>query len=473
MAGPTVFDLIVQGGTLVTSGSTCRADVGILAGRIETVGNLADASAKRVLNAKDCLVLPGLIDPHTHMTGVNKSFPSLGDGLRAISRAALWGGTTTILQFIPSESTTLEKDVSQVIEEHTGLMATDFGIHVSLRDPLTEEGLLTSAAEMGVTSFHFSLSGGRGRQLANDATLMRGMELAAAQRAMVVVHAENKALNEDAIARLQAQGELTIEQVGDCHPWYSEGEAARRAVFLASVVGASLYVEHLSTEPALDAVRAARKEGHNVFAETCPHYLSFNKEMYKTPRALEFCKSPPLRRSEDQEALWKGMVDGAIHSIGTDESTAQLANKQRLLKERPIYEVSGGLNEIEIRLPVIYTELVIRRKESPTRVVQLLSSNPARLFGLYPQKGSLSPGADADLVIIDPSIERKITNGSLHQQTDHTIYEGWITRGWPKSVIFGGDVVMNDGELVGNPTGRYLKRGPAITKWHEEVLNIA
>jgi dihydropyrimidinase len=466
------LDLIVRGGTLVTDGGTYRMDVGVVDGRIAAVGDLAERPAARVLDAAGCIVLPGLVDPHTHMTGVGKSFGSLGEGLRVTSRAALCGGTTTILQMAPAHPESIVEDVERLSAEHAGSMATDFAVHPSLHAPVTDARQLTDAIEAGITSFYASLAGGReGRRALDDGALMQFFEWVAEGGAMAIVHAENTTLNEDAVRRLEVRGALSLARVGDCHPWYSEGEAARRAAFLAEVVGGHLYIEHLSTAPALDAVRQAQARGHAVFAETCPHYLAFNQEMYATERAVEFLKSPPLRRPEDQAALWEGMLDGTVYTIGTDESTALKGPKTRLLERAPVYEVSGGLNAIEVRLPVIYTELVVRRGVSPTRVVQLLSSNPARLFGLYPQKGSLRPGADADLIVVDPTVERPIANEALHQGTDHTIFEGWVVRGWPREVVFRGEVVVQGGEPVGEPVGRWLPRRPVQTRWEGEVLS--
>jgi dihydropyrimidinase len=464
------FDLLVRGGTLVTGGSMQRADIGVTGGRIAATGDLSGSSAARVVDATDCLVLPGLVDPHTHMNGAEKSFPTAAEGLRATSRAALCGGTTTILAFVPATPEDIPAVVDETVATYGGSMATDFGLHISLHTAPPEDGQLARAVEAGITSFHTSFVGGHGRKPIDEPTLLELYERTAAVGGMVIFHAENPGLNEYAVARLRARGEPGLALAGECHPWYAEGDAARRAAFLAEVAGGNLYIEHLSTEPALDAVRRARQNGQAVFAETCPHYLAFNQEMYATPRGVEFLKSPPLRRPEDQAALWEGVLDGSIQSIGTDESTALRPQKEALLERRPVYEVSGGLNAIEVRLPVIYTELVVRRNASPTRVVQLLASNPARIFGLYPRKGSLSPGADADLLVVDPTVERAIRNAELHQGTDHTIFEGWVTRGWPRTVVFGGEVVAEGGEPVGESTGRYLKRGPSVTQWTEELV---
>jgi dihydropyrimidinase len=467
------FDLIIAGGTVVTDETTQRADVGIAGGRIQEVGDLSGRKSRRRLDAQGCLVLPGLVDPHTHMSGSAKSLGSLANGLRVTSEAALIGGTTTILDFISAAPDVMAEEVERTVSSYSGHMATDFGAHASLHEPLESADQLARAKDVGVTSFHFSLVGGRGRKVATDGELLRGFELIRDMGGMVIVHAENESLNNAAVERFTALGEIGLELAGDCHPWYSEGEGARRAVFLAEVAGASMYVEHLSTEPALEGVRLARARGRHVYAETCPHYLNFNKDIYATPRGAEFLKSPPLRRAEDQDALWQGILEGIVVSIGTDESTAQLTNKQKLLEERPVHEVSGGLNQIEVRLPVMYSELVVRRGAPVTRLVALLSANPARLFGLYPRKGSLQPGADADVVVVDPSEERTIRNADLHQGTDHTIFEGWVTRGWPRAVVAAGEVVVQDGQLNGHPSGRYLPCDLPMTEGPGLSLSLA
>jgi dihydropyrimidinase len=286
---------------------------------------------------------------------------------------------------------------------------------------------------------------------------------------MAVIHAEDARLNREIIRQTDNAGAL--ENVAQCRPWFSETAAVQRSVFMSQVTRGPIYFEHLGAGPSLDIVSSARGAGFPIYGETCPHYLCFSEEIYRTPRGVEFLKSPPLRRKKDCDSLWRGIAHGAISSVATDESLALIAEKHRLVERLPAYQVSGGLNQIELRLAIMHNEMVIQRHMPVEKVVYVLAAAPAMIFGLYPRKGTIAIGSDADLVLFDPKIKKQIRNEDLHQGTDHTIFEGWEVQGFPQMTLSRGKVLVDNGVWVGpDSQGQWLARqidsaiieGPAV-----------
>jgi len=280
---------------------------------------------------------------------------------------------------------------------------------------------------------------------------------------MAVIHAEDARLNREVIRQTNNAGAL--ENVARCRSWFSETAAVQRSVFIGQLTRGPIYFEHLGAGPSLDVVGTAHGAGFPVYGETCPHYLCFSEEVYRTPRGVEFLKSPPLRRKEDCESLWQGIAHGSISSVATDESLALIVEKRRLAERLPAYEVSGGLNQIEVRLAVMHNEMVIKRGMDVEKLVYVLAAAPSMIFGLYPRKGTVDIGSDADLVLFDPKMKKQIRNEDLHQGTDHTIFEGWEVQGVPKMTLSHGKVLVEDGVWVGPESdGQWLARqiDPAV-----------
>jgi len=328
---------------------------------------------------------------------------------------------------------------------------------------------LEECAEDGSPSFHASFEGARGRDPLDEGGLWRLLNLARSRKMMAVIHAEDARLNREVIRQTDNAGAL--ENVARCRPWFSETAAVQRSVFMGRITRGPIYFEHLGAGPSLDVVGAARVEGFPVYGETCPHYLCFSEEVYRTPRGVEFLKSPPLRRKEDCASLWEGIARGWISSVATDESLALLAEKRRLAECLPAYEVSGGLNQIEVRLAVMHNEMVVKRGMPLEKLVYLLAAAPALIFGLYPRKGTIAIGSDADLVLFDPAVKKLIKNEDLHQSTDHTIFEDWEVQGFSRTTIARGKVLVEKGVWVGpDSQGQWLEReidlaviqGPAV-----------
>jgi dihydropyrimidinase len=454
-------DLLITGGEVITASARKYANVAIKQGKIAALlePHVALPTARRTVDANGLYVLPGAVDPHTHIGGGAKVVGSVAAAMKVCTRALAIGGTTTVMEMIsPTKGLSLRAGVAEALSQRRGHMAIDFAFHPSLasvNDDVIAE--LEKCAEEGIPSFHASFEGARGRDPLDEGSLYRLLSLARTRRMMTIVHAEDARLNRETIREIENAGAL--ENVSRCRPWFSETAAVQRSVFVARLTHGPIYFEHLGAGPSIDVVGSARREGFAVYGETCPHYLCFSEEIYRTPRGVEFLKSPPLRRREDAEALWNGIGTGSISSVATDESLASIVEKRRLAERLPAYEVSGGLNQIELRLAVMHNEMVVKRGMPLEKLVYLLAAAPARIFGLYPRKGTIEVGSDADLVLFDPKIRKKIKNEDLHQATDHTIFEGWEVQGFPQMTLSHGEVLVEKGTWVGSDSGgQWLER---------------
>src|SRR5262245_13385669 len=466
-------DLLIAGGEVITHTERRHATVTIRQGKVAALlePHTALPKAQRVIDASGLYVLPGAIDPHTHIGGATKVVGNLAAAMKVCTRALAIGGTTTVMEMIPpTRGLSLQAGLAEARAERHGNMAIDFAFHPSLAavDDQVIAGL-EECAEDGTPSFHASFEGARGREPLDEGGLYRLLNLARSRKIMAVIHAEDARLNREVIRQTDNAGAL--ENAARCRPWFSETAAVQRAVFVGQITRGPIYFEHLGAGPSLEAVAAARGAGFPIYGETCPHYLCFSEEIYRTPRGVEFLKSPPLRRREDCESLWDGIAHGSISSVATDESLALIVEKRRLAERLPAYEVSGGLNQIELRLAIMHNEMVIKRGMAVEKLVYVLAAAPAMIFGLYPRKGTVDIGSDADLVLFDPKISRRIRNEDLHQGTDHTIFEGWEVQGFPKMTLSHGKVLVEDGVWAGpDSDGQWLARqidpaviqGPAV-----------
>lgn len=454
-------ELLITNGEVITHTGRKRVNVTVEGGKIVGLLDPRDTlpSAEKIIDAAGLYVLPGTVDPHTHIGGAAKVVGSLAAAMKICTRALAIGGTTTVMEMIPpTKGLTLQAGLAEALSERRDHMAIDFAFHPSLAsvdDRVVAE--LLQCAEEGTPSFHASFEGARGREPLDEGGLYQILNLARSRKMMAVIHAEDARLNQTLIHQTHNAGAL--ENVARCRPWFSESAAVQRSIFIGELTRGPIYFEHLGAGYSVDSVDAARRNGLPVYGETCPHYLCFSEEIYRTPRGVEFLKSPPLRRKEDSERLWQGLADGSISSIATDESLALIAEKRRLAERLPAYEVSGGLNQIELRLAVMHNEMVVKRRMPLEKLVYLLATAPAMIFGLYPRKGTVDVGSDADLVLFDPNIKKQISNEDLHQGTDYTIFEGWEVQGYAKMTLSHGKVLAKDGFWVGPDSGgQWLER---------------
>ncbi|HYI66290.1 MAG TPA: dihydropyrimidinase [Candidatus Limnocylindrales bacterium] len=448
------IDLIVSGGTVVMATGRQEADVAIAAGRIETIGPGLAAEGARIVDATGMLVLPGVIDVHTHLRLPDAEHP---DRFRQDTTAAAHGGTTTVLTFnnpgtgiSDRGSSSLLAGLEEFRARTAGESPIDYGLCAVItgrqQDPIGE---LPALIEAGVPTFKaFMVYDFR---LPDDA-LHDAMRTAARHGGMLQVHCEEPAIIDPLVADALRRGDTACRYHALTRPSRAEGAATRRAIEMAHRADAPLYIVHLSCDEALEAVAEAKQRGQPVYAETCPHYLTFTDAVYGESDEAEVIKrviSPPLRTQADVDALWTGLRDGVLDVVGSDHVPDRLDTEKRV-PAPPFPEISNGGPGIETLMAVVYSEGVARGRITIERMTEVLATAPARIFGL-PSKGAIEVGRDADLVIWDPAVDRALGQADLHHTSDYTPYEGMAVRGAIADVIV-------RGLAMGESSGRFLER---------------
>ena len=459
-------DLLVRGGTVVTATGSAAADVAIDGGRIVEVGDLGElaGSAGEVVDATGLLVLPGVVDVHTHTRVASDAEP---DRFFQDSVAAAFGGTTTFLAFNnpgTGSSPAVERSLMAGLREWRGVTdqdsAVDYALSVALSgrmdDPIAE---LPAMVDAGVSTakafmvFDFRL---------DDARLFEAMGVLARRGGMLQVHCEDPVVIDASVAAALRRGNTAARYHASSRPAYAEGVATARAMAFARAADAPVHVVHLSSADALRHVREARSIGLRVSAETCPHYLALTDARYDATDELEVAKvviSPPLRSATDQDAMWGGLAGGDLDLVATDHVPDRAAvEKGEVLRGVPFDLISNGAPGIETLLAIAYGEGVARGRLTLERLVDVLATSPARRFGLR-RKGAVEVGKDADLVLFDPAARRTIRAEDLHHTSDYTPYEGLDVAGAVRSVFVRGRAVIRDGAFVGDRGyGRFIER---------------
>lgn len=444
--------LLVNGRLVIPESGELGAAVGIAGGRIAALATGDPRPAAReVIDLEGKVVLPGVVDPHTHVT--------LGppDGWFTETRAAAVAGITTVLDF-QLLSSSYRDAFPKIREEADRRSCIDYGLHFC---PSVEEHLAELdgyVEELGVSSFKFYMNfrGDEGAYLgvagADDGYLYELCQRVARHaRAMLCVHTENIEIVNRLQPRLIAEGREGLHAWAASRPPISEAENVNRAGFFGRETGCPIYVVHLSSAAALHEVRAARAHRTKIYAETCPQYLTHTMD---TPLGLIAKANPPLRTRDDVEALWRGIVDGTVDTIGSDH-----VPRPKAAKAGNTWKASRGGPVLSMILPVLLSEGVHRRGLSLLRVAELVAYNPARLFNLYPRKGTIRVGSDADLTVVDLDLDREVSWQALQSFADYSIYEGQRLRGWPILTIARGKIVARDGKFLGGPgMGQYLPR---------------
>ena len=457
-----MFDLLITGGTVVSPASSQVLDVAVEGGKITALalpGTLPD-EARRTVDARGLYVLPGVIDPHVHSFGElwGQKLPGFG----VETRAAAYGGTTTLIEYgWQRKGATLRQSVDERLAEFGSQARVDFALNAMVVHPSWE--ILREVDDVvarGIPCFKI-LVHEREDEPPEDALCYALMQKLAERGGLLSIHAENASICRYFTRALLSEGKTGAEYFPRSRPPLAEAEAVHRMIFLAERAGAAIFFPHLSSGAALALVREAQARKLPVYCETCPHYLLFNDEVYSQERAIQFIRFPPVQSAADQAALWKGVQDGTINCIGSDHVSAYLSRKRALSDGKPFNEMPGGMGQVETVLSVMYSEGVARGLITINRLVELLSTNPARLFGLHPRKGTIAPGSDADIVLFDPDSRRTITSGDLHMGLDYTIYEGWTVKGAPVMTIVRGEIAVERGEHVGTRRGEFLPRSIA------------
>lgn len=455
-----MFDLVIRNGIITTHESTFSADIAITGEKIVEISSPGcDYSAKRVYDAEGKFILPGLIDPHVHMAHPFQGELS-ADGFESTSTSAAFGGVTTILDFAIQwdKSKLLTEVIEERIKAITGKCNVDFGLH-AVPTKSTEESIIAvnSAKKYGVNTFKVYMVYRQQGRMVDDAILSGLLDEIRKVGGRLLVHAENVSMAEFNQEKFISKGLTSSDYFPLYKPNIVEAEAVNRVLFLNRMAKSKLYIVHLSTKEGLESLKYAQDFGDNAIAETCTQYLTLNKEVYTRPDGHHFICSPPLRSNEDIEALWGGIAKGYISIVSSDHCGFDI--RQKNLGNGDFTKTPNGIPGIEARLPVLYTEGVLKNRIDLNQLVALTSTNPAKVFNLFPQKGSIMPGSDADLVILDTENEIVLDPSKLHDATDWSPYSGMKLKGFSKATILRGQFLIDNGVYVGGKGyGKYLNR---------------
>lgn len=465
--------ILIKSGTLITAAETFKADILIDGEQISAIGKDLVALGAEIVDATGKLVMPGGIDPHTHFDLPMFDTVSSDDHYTG-HKAAAFGGTTTVMDFVPHDFDDLEDSVAAWHAKADPKAAIDFGFHMNItRFDEHVAATIPRLLPMGITTLKV-FTAYNGRLRLQDGEIFQVLRIARNHGLLTMLHAENGDVIDVLVSEALHAGHTAPEWHAHTRPAWGAVEAVLRAAALAEQADAPLYVVHLNTAGGADQIRYARERGVKVMGETCPQYLFFTVEHLRRPDGAKWICSPPVRSPEDNECLWRRLADETIQTVGTDHCPfffdgttpityegEQIAIPGKELGKDDFTKIPNGLPGVGDRLPVMWSYGVRSGKLSPNRFVALSSTNPAKIFGLYPRKGALLPGSDADLAIWDP--DRRLTYGvsHAHHRTDYNLYENWELVGYPEKVYLRGQLIV-DGEVwLGRAgMGRYLHRRP-------------
>jgi dihydropyrimidinase len=450
--------LLIRGGSVVTADGERTADVLVRDGKIAEVRPGIDPS-EDAIDATGLLVLPGVVDPHTHLlldTGTART----ADDFESGSRSAAAGGVTTFLDFAPQQP---GQRFGQALQSRLDLIAgrshIDYAIHLNIAHlPEGWERDLAALVDAGVTSAKIYTTYRGTIFYADDWTWYRLMERSGKAGFLVQVHAENDAIVEGMSQQLIDEGHRSLKYHALARPAVAEAEAVGRGLLFSRATGSPLYFVHLSTPLAVDLISEGRRGGVRAIAETCPHYLVLDDSRYDQPDAARYVMTPPLRDLKSQAQLWDRLSRGAIQSIGSDHCGFSLSQRAGIDDFR---EISPGIPGVETSLLLMHSFGVVPRRITRSDLVRLLCTNPAKIFGLWPQKGDLQTGSDADLVLFDPRPTRVLSAAELHSRAGFSPYEGMTVTGKVHTTICRGQVIYREGAIVGHRDfGRFVKCRP-------------
>jgi dihydropyrimidinase len=449
-----MVDLVIKNGLVVGAGGAMVADVGVEGERIVAVGLNLDG--ERVLDAAGCLVIPGGVDPHVHL-----QMPLAGrvstDTFASGSHAALCGGTTTLIDFVtPEPGQSMLEALELRKQEADGAVACDYGLHMTVPTwHASEEARLDQVPEVVARGCAtFKMYQAYASMELDDVALLRAMRAVAEARGRVVLHSEVGPVMEVLRGDALAAGHTAPIWHERTRPAHLEASAVRRAISIARLAGAPLYIFHVGAAEVVDVITRARQGGFDVHAETCPQYLALTAEKHLGgPEGELYVCAPPLRSEPDQSELWRALGSGSLEVVSTDHCPWTRAEKA----QPDFTQVPGGVPSIESRLSLVYQLGVTEGHLSLERWVEVCCAAPARLMGLK-RKGRVAPGYDADVVIFDPNRRTVISTDTLHEAADWTPYDGVAVEGWPRTVLLRGAVVVEDGEPAGDGGGRFVAR---------------
>jgi dihydropyrimidinase len=463
-----MFDLMIRGDRVVTPSGVTACDLAIQGEKIVAIGaagSFGAELAKRVIDATGKIVMPGGIDPHVHLKWYSPhpdGSVTMTDPPSVVGRAALFGGTTTMIDFV---RWTHGKTIQQAIEERhkdwTGQCQCDYGFHVMVEGALPPEifGQLAEVLRSGyptVKMFTTDITPSRRGRMVDFGDIWEVFKVVAQERGLCVIHGEDNDIVMHMYDKLIRENRTGFENMAEVHNAMSEDLSFRRVLGLAkNVPGIALYFMHVSAAFGVEAIREARAKGLPVYGETLHQYLMYTSEDYKRPNGQMYHTYPSIKAQADQNALWAGTLDSTIQTVATDEVCCSL--KDKTMGKR-IDDTTGGNVGVEPRVSLMYSEMVGRRGYPLERFVDLISSNAAKIMGLYPRKGALAVGSDADITVLDPSRRFKLTKEMLHE-SDYSPWEGHEMLAWPTTTVLRGKVVVDGGQFFGDlKDGQFLPR---------------
>ncbi|MFH1907916.1 MAG: dihydropyrimidinase [Chloroflexota bacterium] len=464
--------ILIKGGTLITASEIFAADIFVEGEKIVQIGQNLQAENAETVDATGKLILPGGVDPHVHL-----DLPMFGtvssDDHYTGTKAAAFGGTTTVIDFVSFDFPTFRESVG-AWHKKAEKAAVDYSAHMNLTrldDAVAAE--IPSLREMGITTLKV-FTAYNNRLRLSDGDIFRALQIARDNGMLVMLHAENGDVIEQLVTDALNTGHWQPEWHAKTRPAWGAVEATLRACALAAQADAPLYVVHMNAAGEVDMLRYARERGVKVMGETCPQYLFFTEDHLRRPDGAKWVCSPPMRTKADNARLWEGLADGTIQTIGTDHCPfffdgtkpivyegKEVAILGKELGRDDFTKIPNGLPGVQDRLPVLWTAGVGSGKLTANQFVALTSTNPAKIFGLYPRKGALLPGSDADIVIWDP--QKKVKYGVVHshQRTDYNLYEGWELTGYPEKVFLRGKLIVDGEKWLGKAGGgQFLHRQP-------------
>jgi dihydropyrimidinase len=454
------LDLVIRGGTVATAEKTFRADIGVQGEKIAEIGS--GLTGRHTIDATGKLVLPGGVDSHCHIEQLSSMGVMTADDFYSATVSAAHGGTTTVIPFCAQHRADNLRTVLADYHERARTKAViDYGFHLIIANPdeLTLREHLPEAIRSGVRSFKISMTYERTRL--HDEQILDVMAAARKDGALVMVHAENHGMISWLAGRMVKQGNTLPRYHAICHSRGSEAEAIQRVVALAELLDCPILIVHVSTPEGIEAIRQARSRGLKVFGETCPQYLFLTaKDIDIGMQGALFCCSPPPRDEAAQEACWRGLKDGTLHVYSSDHAPYGLQGKLPKGDRTTFKEMANGVPGLELRLPLLFTHGVGAGRISLQEFVNLTATRHAQTYGIYPRKGTIAVGADADIAIWDA--EKSLVVEQTRDQTGYTPYKGRKLKGWPVTVLSRGEAIVQDGKLSAERgRGRFLARQPS------------
>jgi dihydropyrimidinase len=453
------MSLLIKNGRIITVGEDQVADIFIEGEKISAIGKNLQVKADKVIDASGKLVFPGGIDPHVHL-----DMPFMGtyssDNYETGTRAALFGGTTMVIDFIlQKQGASLQAALDEWRSRSDGNCVGDYSFHMAVTDfnDNTKKEIRHFVEEEGISSFKTFMAY-KGALMIDDRQMIGLMEEVKNQGGLVTVHATNGDMIDYLVARHRSEGKLSPLYHYLSQPEVTEAEAAERFTDMANYTGCPGYIVHLTCEGALNAVRQATRRNQHMLVETCIQYLLLDASLYeKDFDGAKWVMSPPLREKKDQETLWAGINQGLVNVVATDHCPFKW--EQKRMGEKDFSKIPNGHPAIEHRMELLFSEGVNKGRISLNKYVELACTNPAKIFGMFPQKGTIGIGSDADVVIFDPEEKHTITAASHHMNVDYSAYEGWQLTGKVKTVVLRGTVAIDNGACtIGKGFGKFIKR---------------